>query len=251
MKLKERNGILYPANMKIRSWIICGIPGSGKSHLNNEIGGWPGEVGIDLSADNWWKVGPLAYRPRVVHFALPFIGFDQSHPVYADLWQKMESYPDVEWKRIKIPQKKKFLLASDWRKAFVFDFILPPPVWILKQREKRFASEDKRLMDADLSEAWIRWQVHIYWSTAWHFHHSGLQVIVRPFSTARPYSFPLLKRIMRKQLEISKEEIKPDSNWSKVSNVHKWILESAPDVLIHSMTNPDHHEREGETLTSR
>lgn len=223
--------------MKIRSWIVCGTPGSGKSYLIDKIGGWPGEVGIDLSADKWWKVGPLAYRPREVHFAFPFVGFDQSLTVYDELWQQAEKFPDVEWNRIRIPQKKKFILASDWRAAFVFDFILPPPAWILRQRRKRFASEDKRQMDADLSEAWIRWQVHVYWSAARYFHDSGLQVIVRPFNTARPYSFQLLKRIMRNTDELSNEEIGPDSNWSKVKCVRKWVSESAPDELIQRMTD--------------
>lgn len=235
MKLKKKNGILYPGKMKIRSWIVTGTPGSGKSYMIEKIGGWPGEIGIDLSMNKWWTVEPLTHRPREVHFAFPFKGFDQRLPVYDELWHETQKYPDVDWKRIKIPQKKKFILAPNWRARFVFDFILSPPAWILKQRMKRYASTDKRPMDANLSEKWIQWQAHVYWNTAWYFYKSGLQVIVRPFNSARPYSFPVLKKIMRKKDKILTKEITPDVNFSKVKNVRMWVSHSAPEDLIKKM----------------
>lgn len=232
MKLKEKNGISYPGKMKTRSWIVTGTPGSGKSYMIDKIGGWPGEIGIDLSMNKWWTVEPLTHRPREVHFVFPFKGFDQSRSVYDEVWQETQKYPDVEWKRIRIPHKKKFILAPNWRARFVFDFILPPPAWILKQRMRRYASADKRPMDMVLSEKWIQWQAHVHWAAAWYFHDSGLQVIVRPFNSARPYSFPVLKKIMRKKDKISQKETTPDVNWSKVGNVRVWVSGSAPNDLI-------------------
>jgi hypothetical protein len=232
MKLKNKNGILYPAKMKTRSWIVTGTPGSGKSYMINRIGGWPGEIGVDIAMRKWWAVEPLTHRPREVHFAFPFEGLDKSYPVYDEIWQKYQKYPDVDWSRIRIPQKKRFILAPNWRARFVFDFILSPPAWIKKQRVKRYASLDKRPMDANLSEQWIKWQAHVYWNTAWYFYNSGLQVIVRPFNTVRPYSFPVLKKIMRKKGRIRKKEMTPDIDFTKVKNVRTWVSQSAPGDLI-------------------
>ncbi len=86
MKLQERNGIVYPAKMKFRSWIIAGPPGSGKSYLVDKIKGWPGEVCLDITMKHWWTVEPLSHRPREVHFALPFKGFDKRYSVYDERW---------------------------------------------------------------------------------------------------------------------------------------------------------------------
>ena len=61
------------------------------------------------------------------------------------------------------------------------------------------ASGDARLVDLGLTLALVAWQVNVHWLLAWHFHRSGLQVMLRPFNTARPYAFPLLKKIMRKK----------------------------------------------------
>nr|MBF0223776.1 serine/threonine protein phosphatase [Desulfobulbaceae bacterium] len=147
MKLKDNNGILYPRKMKIGNLIVTGTPGSGKSYLIGKIGGWPGEVGIDISQNKWWTVEPLSHRPREVHFSFPFVGGAQSHTVYDECWETAAEFPEVDWEKIQIPKKKTFIFAANWRARFVFDFILPPSGWIIKQREKRLASADKRVMD--------------------------------------------------------------------------------------------------------
>ena len=80
-----------------------------------------------------------------------------------------------------------------------------------------------------LTPQWIAWQVHIHWRIAWFFHHAGLQVMLRPFNTARPYSFPALRKIVRKQHELVEGEVEPSLDWSKVDNVRLWVDRTAPE----------------------
>ena len=219
--------------MKFRSWIVAGPPGAGKSYLIGKIGGWPGEVGLDISMKKWWAVEPLTHRPREIHFALPFKGMAERCSVYEEKWLEMKDRPELDVKRIVIPSKKKFILAPNWRARFVFDFILPPPAWLLKVRRDRLCSGDTRLVDLDLTPELVAWQVRIHWQLAWYLHESGMQVMVRPFNSARPYSLRAIKKIMRKKGKFSKREIKPSLNWAKLSNIRSWVSESSPiDWLI-------------------
>lgn len=228
MKLKERNGILLPAKMKYRSWIVLGPPGAGKSSMLDQIRGWPEEICIDISQKKWWAVEPLTHRPREIHLSLPFQGFEQAHCVYDDQWREAKEFPEPDLERIRIPQKKKFILAPNWRARFVFDFVLPPPAWILRKRQQRLASDDYRLVDMGVTPEWMEWQVHTHWKVAHHFHQSGLQVMVRPFNTIRPFSFSVLKKTLRMKRKTAAEEVTPDSDWSKVRNLKRWIEEVSP-----------------------
>lgn len=228
MKIASINGIYYPAKMKSGSWIVVGPPGSGKTYLIDKIKGYPGEVGIDISEDKWWSVEPLTHRPRELHFAMPFKGHDEAMSVYDDKWQGATEFPELDLDRIKIPSKKKFILAPNWRARFVFDFILPPPSWLCGVRQKRLASDDVRLVDMNLTLEWVAWQVHIHWQLAWHFHKSGLQVMLRPFNTARPYSFPVLKKVLQKKPQASESKVSPTMDWSKVKYVKLWYREASP-----------------------
>ena len=228
MKLKERNGVTYPAKMRYRSWIVLGPPGSGKSYLIEKIGGFPGEVGIDISMKKWWAVEPMTHRPREIQLAFPFKGFDEGLSVYDERWQGMQSLPEVDFERIKIPRKKKFILAPNWRARFVFDFLLPPPRWLYRRRQERLSSADVRLVDMGLTLESVAWQVHIHWQIAWFFYQSGLQVMLRPFNSARPFSFPLLKKIMQKKGAPFGEAVTPALDWCKVRHVRFWVDEAAP-----------------------
>jgi hypothetical protein len=229
MKLQDRNGVVFPAKMKFRSWIVCGPPGSGKSYLIDKIGGWPGEVGIDITMKKWWAVEPLTHRPREIHFALPFKGSSERYAVYDEKWSATKKRPGLDIDRIRLPGKKKFILAPDWRARFVFDFILPPPAWLFRVRRDRLHSDDARLVDLNLTPELVAWQVEIHWRLARFLHQSGMQVMVRPFNTVRPYSLRALKKIMQKKGEPAKLKVKPSVNWSKLRNVRAWVAESSRD----------------------
>ena len=151
--------------------------------------------------------------------------------MYDETWKGRKEFPEVDFDRIKIPHKKKFVLAPNWRARFVFDFILPPPSWLFKARQQRLASDDVRLVDMGLTPEWVVWQVQTYWTVARFFHQAGLQVMLRPFNTARPYSFPLIEKVMRKKPRASVEEVTPALDWSKVRYIKRWIEEVSPEAL--------------------
>ena len=159
---------------------------------------------------------------------LPFKGLEGGLSVYDERWKNTEKFPELDFERIKIPHKKKFILAPNWRARFVFDFILPPPRWLYENRKLRLASDDVRLVDMGLTPKWVSWQVHIHWRIAWYFHHAGLQVMLRPFNTARPYSFHVLKKVIEKKGKAASKRITPDLDWSKVRNVKLWFSQAAP-----------------------
>ncbi len=236
MKLQDRKGIPFPAKMKFRSWIVLGPPGSGKTYLIDRIGGWPGEVGIDISMKKWWTVEPLTHRPREIHLALPFKGHDEALSVYDERWKGVSDFPEVDFERIRLPQKKKFILAPNWQARFVFDFILPPVAWLFQTRRDRLSSDDVRLVDMGITPEWVQWEVWVHWQVAWHFHQSGLQVMLRPFNTARPYSFAVLRKIMGKKAGPAKTEIAPSLDWSDPKNVLLWITETAPKDWLEDIT---------------
>lgn len=230
MKLQERNGIAYPAKMKFRSWIIAGPPGSGKSYLVDKIRGWPGEICLDITMKHWWRVEPLAHRPREIHFALPFKGSNDRYAVYDEKWTGETSFPELDTNRIRIPKKKKFILAPNWRARFVFDFILPPPEWLLASRQGRTSRGDVREVDRKLTLDLARWQVHVHWQLAQYFHRAGLQVMLRPFNTARPYSWRVVNKIMQKEVDHKNPRISPELDWSLTENVRDWAKTGSPNI---------------------
>ncbi len=126
MKLQDRNGVLFLAKMKFPSWIVAGPPGSGKSYLIGKIGGWPGEVCLDITMKKWWAVEAFTHRPREIHFALPFIEIDERHSVYDEKLQGVKEFPELDVEQIRIPSKNRFILDPKWRARFFCDFILPP-----------------------------------------------------------------------------------------------------------------------------
>ena len=128
------------------------------------------------------------------------------------------------------PEKKKqFILAPDWRARFVFDFLLPPPAWLSAIRRDRFNSGDARLVDIGLTPNLVAWQVRSHWRLAWHFHRCGLQVMLRPFNTARPYSFPVLKKIMQRRGRRTTGQVTPALDWSNLRNVRRWVAQASPE----------------------
>jgi len=151
------------------------------------LGGWPEEGYLDLAQQKWWRNRILTFRPREVHFGLPFIGHDESHAVFDREW--LESPAPVDFHRIRIPPKEKGLLGADWRNRFVFDFQLPPAATIFENRKER-SSKGSYPVDVDLTLEIVQKQVGIYWELAAFFHRSGLRVIVRESFQGAPRRFP-------------------------------------------------------------
>jgi hypothetical protein len=55
--------------------------------------------------------------------------------------------------------------------------------------------------------------------------------MLRPFNTARPYSFPVLAKALKKKDVAAEQCVHPGMNWSKVRFAKLWFAQSAPDNL--------------------
>lgn len=228
-KLESRKGIWHPKDLKKKSLLVAGPPGCGKSYLLKRLGGSPGEICINVAIKKWWSSPALAPRPKELHFALPFDEFDESLPVYDDRWAKAKKLPLIDPSRIRIPKKKKFFLATNWRAKFVFDFILPPPDWNWEMRKKRMKGGDERLVDAGLSKAWVTWQIQTHWWMAWHLYRAGLHVMIRPFNVAYPYPFSQAVAAVRKKGDLGKGSVFPKgADLGFDMDLQTWIKRTAP-----------------------
>ena len=79
-------GIPFPEGESFRQIIVTGPPCSGKTTLIDKLGGWPEEGFLDLCLKSWWRNQILTFRPREVHFGLPFKGHTESHAVFDPEW---------------------------------------------------------------------------------------------------------------------------------------------------------------------
>lgn len=181
--LTDIKGISFPKGEQFRQIIVTGPPGSGKTTLISALGGWPEEGYLDVAQRNWWRSPILTFRPREVHFGLPFQGFSESHAVFDSEWLRHPTPLDAG--RIRLPPAKRWPLSTDWRRKYVFDFQLLPPHLIYAVRTSRAWAGTHRV-DEVLSEAQVAHQVEAYEALALFFHRHGLKVYVRHRFGGRP-----------------------------------------------------------------
>ncbi len=172
----ESRGILLAREEEFHKIIVTGPPGSGKSTLVKSLRGWPQEGYLDLAERGWWRSRILAYRPREVHFGLPFDGMNGSCTVVDPSW--LGCLPTLDSARIRLPPEKTGFLAPNWRQRFVFDFQLPPASVIFAARRAR-ARKRTHVADRLLSLEIIERQLEVYRSVAALFHRGGLRVYMR------------------------------------------------------------------------
>jgi energy-coupling factor transporter ATP-binding protein EcfA2 len=189
--LGDIKGIPFQAAIRFRQLLITGPPGSGKSTLVKALGGWPEEGYLDLAMKRWWRSRLLTFRPREIHLGIPFRGFEESQAMFEDEWLHAEEPPELDLDRIILPPDGgRWGALFNWRKRFVFEFLMPPAQKIFDARRER-SSKQTHKVDLELSLEHVERQVAAYWSVAEHLHHSGLIVHVRDDFDAPPKAFAL------------------------------------------------------------
>ncbi len=168
----------FPADVKFHQLLITGPPGSGKSTLIQSIGGWPEEGYIDLSSKRWWTSRMLSLRPREVHLGFPFVGYAEALTIFDEDWKNAPEQPQIDVSRIKIPPERPMLFGRNWRKLFVFEFVLPPAQWVHDQRKQRARRKTHRV-DENFDLALIERQLETLWIGARYLHHHGFRVYLR------------------------------------------------------------------------
>jgi hypothetical protein len=168
--------IPFPEGVNFRQIIVTGPPGSGKTTLVEKLGGWAEEGYLDLAQKNWWRSQILTFRPREVHFGIPFEGYDGSFTVFEPKW--LASPSDIDFDRIQLPPEGKGVLGTDWRNKYVFDFQLIAAKRIYAMRKERI-SEGSHPVDRGLSLRAVQRQLAVYSNLARYFHHQGLMVHIR------------------------------------------------------------------------
>ncbi len=174
--LTEIKGVAFPSGIRFRQILVSGPPGSGKTTLVGKLGGWPEEGYLDLADRRWWQSSALTFRPREVHFGIPFVGHGESLAVFDAEW--LETRAAVDVLRIRLPPEKRRWFGTDWHAKYAFDFQLLPPERLFAVRTER-AKKGLHPVDQDLSLDIVTDQVGVYEQLARFFHDHGFAVYVR------------------------------------------------------------------------
>jgi len=178
-------GIEFPADLKFRSILVTGPPGSGKSSLIRSLGGWSEEGYVDLSMNRWWTAQALSMRPREIHLGFPFKNIKEALAVFEPQWLEADPPLQLDMDRIFIPPVKHHFWSVDWRKRYAFEFVLPEAEKILQWRTKR-AKKGTHYVDKNLILSQIEQQLFIYQTITQYLCEQGLYVYVREGNQSKP-----------------------------------------------------------------
>ncbi len=98
--------------------------------------------------------------------------------VFDPEWLEAPEPLQLQLNRIAIPPEGNGFLQSNWRKRYIFEFLLPPAELTFERRQMR-QSEGCFPVDADLNLETVKRQLAIYQQVVLYLHRMKLQVYVR------------------------------------------------------------------------
>lgn len=187
-ELHQMKGLAFPADVKFRHVLVTGPPGAGKTTLIRQLGGWSEEGYLDLTQRRWWTDQALTFRPREIHLGFPFVGFEQGLAVFDREWLEADPHPHLDLARIQLPPTKRHFLSVDWRRRYVFEFMLPPAEQLFAQRSRR-ARRGTHPVDQDISLELVTAQLEVFRQCAVYLAQNGMRVYIREGTEQNPTCF--------------------------------------------------------------